>query len=120
MLNMREMRKKKGLTLKQLGEIVGVTEATMNHYEHERRKPNYEMLLKISEALDCTVNDLLYKLPENKKSLVTEDDEGSNELNDYANSIFKQLSTEDKIFLISQMQARLQGKLTQDVPKESD
>ena len=58
-MHIREIRKAKGMTMKQLGEIVGVTESAIGQYENGKRKPDYEMLLKISEALDSTVDELL-------------------------------------------------------------
>lgn len=55
----REIRKAKGLTMKQLGEAVGVAESTISHYEVGRRQLDNEMLLKISEFLGVTVGYLL-------------------------------------------------------------
>ena len=58
-MHIREIRKEKGLTMKKLGELVGVTESAIGQYETGRRKPDYEMLLRISEALDSSVDELL-------------------------------------------------------------
>ena len=43
----------------ELGKKVGVTESAIGLYEKQKRKPDYEMLLKLSEALDCSVSDIL-------------------------------------------------------------
>lgn len=59
MIKIRDYRLRKGLTMKELGQIVGVTESAVGMWENGRRKPNYEYLLRISEALDCTVADLI-------------------------------------------------------------
>lgn len=59
MLRIRDYRKMASLTMKELGDKVGVTESAIGYYETGKRKPDYEMLLKIAEALSCTVNDLL-------------------------------------------------------------
>lgn len=59
MLRLREIRKSRKLTMKQLGEMVGVTESAIGMYETGRRKPDYEMLLKLGEALDCSVPDII-------------------------------------------------------------
>lgn len=59
MLHLREIRKSKGMTMKQLGEAVGVTESAIGMYEKGRRTLSYEMLLKISEVLGCSVVDLI-------------------------------------------------------------
>ena len=58
-INMRTARKAKGYTMKQLGEIVGSSESAISYYENDRREPSYEILLKISEALDTTISALL-------------------------------------------------------------
>lgn len=58
-MNLRRIRKARKMTMKQLGEEVGVTEAAIGLYETGKRKPSYEMLLKLSEALGCSVDDIL-------------------------------------------------------------
>lgn len=59
MIMIREYRKRKGMTMKELGLRVGASESAVGLWETGKRKPSYEMLLKISEELDCSVNDLL-------------------------------------------------------------
>lgn len=68
---LRDYRKAKGLIMKALGKIVGCTEATIANYENNRRSPDYEMMLRLSEALDCTVDELLRG--KNEKSPASED-----------------------------------------------
>ena len=58
-INIREFRKAKGLTMKQLGRLVGASESAISLYEKGRREPSYEMLLKISEELGTSVGSLL-------------------------------------------------------------
>ena len=72
---LRKIRKEKGLTMKQLGAIVGVTEAAISQYETGKREADFETLLKISEALDCTVDYLLGREIQKEKPGVNEDDE---------------------------------------------
>lgn len=60
MNNLRYIRKTKTqLTMKQLGELVGATESAIANYETGKRQPSYEMLLKLSEVLGCTVADIM-------------------------------------------------------------
>lgn len=60
MNNLRYLRKtRSNLTMKQLGEIVGVSESAIGYYETGKREPDYETLLKLSEALGCTVADIM-------------------------------------------------------------
>lgn len=55
----RRLREQKGLTQKKLGELVGVSESMIGMIENGKRNPGFEVLLKLGEALDCTVDDLM-------------------------------------------------------------
>ncbi|MBQ9412066.1 MAG: helix-turn-helix transcriptional regulator [Oscillospiraceae bacterium] len=55
----RQKRKEKKLTLRQLAKMVGCSESAISQYENGKRCPDYEMLLKIAEALDSSVSFLL-------------------------------------------------------------
>ena len=59
MENLRRIRKEKGLTQKALGEKVDVSESMIGMIENGARNPSFELLLKLGEALDCSVDDLL-------------------------------------------------------------
>lgn len=73
MKEMRKIRKAKGLTMKELGSIVGVTESAISQYETGKRQADYEMLLKLSEALGCSVGDLFN---EEKEKPAADDGDG--------------------------------------------
>ena len=70
MENLRRLRKAKGLTMKELGEKVEVTESMIQMLETGKRKPSFELLLKLGEVLDCSVDDLVRE----EKEPVTESD----------------------------------------------
>ena len=55
----QEIRKEKGLTQKELAEIVGVSDKTISKWENGNSSPDTSMLLSLSEALEVTVNELL-------------------------------------------------------------
>ena len=57
--HLREIRKSRNLTMKELGKMVDVTEAAIGNYEKGRRQMSVEVLLKLGEALDCTVADII-------------------------------------------------------------
>ena len=59
MIMIRDYRLKKGWTMKELGDRVGVSESAISLYELGKRKIKYEMLLKLSEELGTDVNHLL-------------------------------------------------------------
>lgn len=45
----RELRKAKNMTLKDLGKILGVAESTVSQYETGKRQPDNETLLMLGE-----------------------------------------------------------------------
>jgi len=56
----RELREKQGLTIKELAEEVGISRSYLSHIELESsRDPSVGTILKIAEALDTSVADLL-------------------------------------------------------------
>ena len=59
MNRIRDARLAKGLTMKELGKRVGCTEAAISNYELGKRQANYELMLKMAEALDVSVSYLL-------------------------------------------------------------
>lgn len=56
--NIRRIRKERGLTLKQLGEAVGVSEAYIRAYESGRRNPKQKSLEALASALHVNVEAL--------------------------------------------------------------
>ena len=59
MLRLRELRKKCGITMKELGATIGVAESTISQYETGKRQPDYETLLKLGEYFGVTTDYLL-------------------------------------------------------------
>lgn len=53
--NIRRIRKERGLTLKQLGDEVGVSEAYIRAYESGRRNPKQQSLEALAKALHVNV-----------------------------------------------------------------
>ena len=54
----RKVRKEKGFTQKELGEKLGLTEATFNRYETGRQNLTLDTLQKIADVLEVRVNIL--------------------------------------------------------------
>jgi len=57
--NIRDYRKQKRLTQKQLAELAGVASITISQYEIGRRQPKISQLEKIANALGASVDDLI-------------------------------------------------------------
>ena len=55
----QEIRKEKGLTQKELAELIGVSDKTISKWENGNSLPDTSMLMSLSEALEITVNELL-------------------------------------------------------------
>lgn len=58
---LKEMRLKRGLTQKELGEKVGVKQNTFTNWENGKREPNFDNLIKLADALDTSTDYLLGK-----------------------------------------------------------
>lgn len=59
----RELRKKKGMTMKELGRAIGVAESTISQYETGKRQPDNATLLSLAQFLGVTVDCLLGASP---------------------------------------------------------
>lgn len=56
---LRSIRKQKHMTMKELGALVGVSESAISQYETGKRQADFETLLKLGDALGCSVDYLL-------------------------------------------------------------
>lgn len=54
-----ELRKEKGYTQEQLGEILGVTNKTVSRWERGNYMPDVEMLSLLSKEFDVSINELV-------------------------------------------------------------
>lgn len=57
--NIKKFRKEKGFTLEELAKRVGTSHVTLSRYEREERRPKSEMINRIAEKLDVSIEDLL-------------------------------------------------------------
>ena len=55
----KELRKQKGLTQQQLGNLINVTKVSISCYEKGNRTPNLETFIDLVNVLDTTPNYLL-------------------------------------------------------------
>lgn len=55
-----ELRKRKNLTQEQLAEMLGVNRTTVTLWELGINKPKIETIEKLTEILECSINDLVY------------------------------------------------------------
>lgn len=55
--NLRSIRMAKGLSTRNLGVMAGLPQSTISKLENGNRKLDRDILLKIAEALNVTIND---------------------------------------------------------------
>lgn len=98
---LRMARKSKGLTMKELGEKVGVSESAISQYETGKREADFETILKIGEVLDCSI-DYLLRGADDKKSPPSIED-GLDAQDKQLIGLMKKLSADQKEFLLAQL-----------------
>lgn len=59
MNRIRELRKNRCMTMKELGAVVGLAESTISQYETGKREPDNETLLRLGEFFNTSVDYLL-------------------------------------------------------------
>ena len=58
-IRLRELRKNKNLTLKQVGSHLGMTATAISCYENETRKPSHEIIQKLADLYETTTDDII-------------------------------------------------------------
>lgn len=67
--NIREFRKKKGLTQKELAQILGVSRESVVKYELDQSRPSVESLIILAEQFEVTLDRLVLGRETSIKSL---------------------------------------------------
>ncbi len=55
----KKLRKNKGLTQKKMSELTGIPYSTYSNYENNNREPGAAQLIKIADALDISLQNLV-------------------------------------------------------------
>lgn len=58
-IQLKELRIQQGITQKELGELVGISDVMVGQYERGVRTPKIEMRKKIAAALNTDINNLI-------------------------------------------------------------
>ena len=69
MKRLRAARKMAKITMKTLGEKVGVSESAISQYEAGKREADFETVLKIAEVLGCSTDYLLGEEEESERTV---------------------------------------------------
>ena len=59
MEQLRKLRKKNNLSMKELGKVLNVSESTISLYESGKREPDFETLIKLAEYFNVSTDYLL-------------------------------------------------------------
>nr|DAR50609.1 MAG TPA: helix-turn-helix domain protein [Caudoviricetes sp.] len=59
MQKLKEMRRRNGLTQKEIAKLLGINKNSYAKYEQGLRCPRLDMLKKLAEILHCTVGDII-------------------------------------------------------------
>lgn len=69
--NLKILRRQKNLTQEQLASKIGIPQPTYRTYENGRYEPSIKTLVKLSQILECSVDDILII---DKKDLIEQQD----------------------------------------------
>lgn len=58
-MNLKEIRKKKGMSQEDVATAIGMSNQAVHYYENNLREPNLATLKKLTEVLGCTVDELI-------------------------------------------------------------
>lgn len=61
MLRIAQLRKARGMSQRQLAELVGISGAVVAEYELGRKTPRLETARKLAAALGCSIDELIDK-----------------------------------------------------------
>ena len=67
-----ELRERRGWTQEDLSRSIGITRASLSHYEKNRRKPDFEILSKLADKFDVSIDYLIGRT--NSPELVMDED----------------------------------------------
>ncbi len=76
MRRIRDLRKEQKITMKSLGEAIGVAESTISLYENGKRQPDNDTLQKLADYFNTTTDYLLGRTDEPSVKSLDEQLEG--------------------------------------------
>lgn len=110
MENLRQLRKAKNFTQKELGEMCDVSESMIGLLENGNRNPSYELLLKLGEALECSVDELL----RGEKNTALDNESGYTTEEDELVRAFRLASPETRAAMLTLLRSAEAPRATQD------
>ena len=65
--NIAKLRKEKGWTQSELGQVLGVSNQAISKWESGTNMPDIVLLPLIADAFECSIDDLFYYLPKKER-----------------------------------------------------
>ncbi|MCJ8014401.1 helix-turn-helix transcriptional regulator [Paenibacillus sp. KQZ6P-2] len=62
-----ELRDQRGWTQEELAQSLGITRAALSHYEKNRRKPDFEILTKLADKFEVSIDYLIGRTAQPKQ-----------------------------------------------------
>lgn len=59
MINARKIRKQRGLKQCELARMVGLEQGSLSDIENEKKKPSFDVLIRLAIALNCSLDELV-------------------------------------------------------------
>ena len=78
MINLRNARKAKALSMKALGKLINVSESTISLYENGKRNPDNKTLNMLADVLEVSVDYLLGRTDNEKPTPKKQDEPKTN------------------------------------------
>lgn len=66
--NLKYLRERKDFSVKEISAALGITERAYYNYEKGVREPSLNMLIKIANVYDCSLDDLVSNTASGKKT----------------------------------------------------
>lgn len=73
MYRIRKLRKKKGITMKELGRLVDLSESTISVYETGKHAPDLPTLIRLADIFGVSVDYLLERKEEKQLDVLPKD-----------------------------------------------
>lgn len=58
--NITYLRKSKKISMQQLADEIGLSRATLSHYENGNRLPEFENIIKLALYFECSIDELIF------------------------------------------------------------
>ncbi|WP_290063338.1 helix-turn-helix domain-containing protein [Paraclostridium bifermentans] len=98
--NLTYLRKSKKISMQQLAEEIGLSRATLSHYENGNRLPEFENIIKLALYFQCSIDELIFSgtpIDINKLSKLNADNDDIDKLINNDDLVNALISTKEQL-----------------------